>query len=72
MNKKTLSNVQLELLKLYSTNLQSDDLIELKQHLAKYFAKKAIIGADAIWDANNLSNSNMDKILNEEKAQSYT
>lgn len=37
-----LSNVQLELLKLYSTDLSEDDLKELKSLLARFYAEKSI------------------------------
>ena len=44
------SNVQLELLKLYSTNLSDRDMQELKDLLAQFYAEKAIKLADEIWD----------------------
>lgn len=50
MNTQPLSNLQLELLKLYSTNLDQQELVELKRVLANYFAQKAIKEADKIWD----------------------
>jgi len=50
-----LSNLQLELLKLYSTNLNQDDIIQVKRILARYFAQKAIREADKIWDEKGLS-----------------
>lgn len=56
MNAQPLSNVQLELLKLYSTNLSEEDLVELKRTLARYFAQKAIKEADKIWEEKGLSN----------------
>jgi len=40
---RTLSNVQMELIKLYSTDLEYDDLMEVKKILANHFAQKAII-----------------------------
>jgi hypothetical protein len=48
MNAQPLSNLQLELLKLYSTNLSQKDLVELKRVLANYFGQRAIKGADKI------------------------
>jgi hypothetical protein len=45
-----LSNIQLELLKLYSTNIPETDLLEIKRYLAKFFMKKAIAEADKTWD----------------------
>lgn len=65
MNAQPLSNLQLELLKLYSTNLSQQELVELKKILANYFAQKAIKEADRIWDEKELSNDDMKKWLNE-------
>ena len=60
-----LSNVQVELLKLYSTNLNDNDIEELKNTLAEFYAAKAIAKANEIWDSNNFTNADMDKWLNE-------
>lgn len=65
MNAQPLTNVQLELLKLYSTNLSQEDLLDVKKLLARYFAQKAIKGADKIWEEKGLSNADMKKWLNE-------
>ena len=64
MIRAKLSYLQLEILKLYSTNLNEDELIALKTLLANYFAQKAIQEADKIWNERNLSNQEMDKWLN--------
>lgn len=63
---QNFSNIQLELLKLYSTDVKENELLDIKNYLAKYFAEKAIQEADAIWDANDLDNDTMDKWLNEQ------
>ena len=47
-----LSNLQLELLKLYADNVSEEDLKQIKQLIASYFAQKAIAEADKIWDKN--------------------
>ena len=65
MNYTQLSNVQLELLKLYSTNLSEKDLTALKKLLAKFYAERAIQTADQIWDQKKLSNKDMEAWLNE-------
>ena len=65
MSNVQLSNLQLELLKLYSTNVEEDDLNDVKMLLAKYFSEKAISEADNVWETKNLSNKDMDKWLNE-------
>lgn len=59
-----LSNVQVELMKLFSTNLTDKELIELKDLLSGFYANKAIAQADAIWDKKGLSDQDMEKWLN--------
>lgn len=59
-----LSNVQIELLKLYNTNLSDKEILELKDVLANFYAEKAIAQADAIWDERGLSDEDMDRLLN--------
>ena len=60
---QTLSNVQMELIKLYSTNLEYDDLMEVKKKLANHFAQKAINEADNIWDQKKMSADTMEAWL---------
>ena len=62
---QTLSNVQLELLKLYSTNLSEQDLLELRGELAQFYAKKSIAAANEAWQQKGLTQADMDKWLNE-------
>ncbi len=59
-----LSNIQIELLKLFSTNLNDKDLIELKDLLSSFYADKAIAKADGIWDDKQLTDTDMDQWLN--------
>lgn len=56
--------LQLELIKLYATNLGYDDLRSLKQFLADFFSQRAIKKADKIWDEHNLSDETMELWLN--------
>jgi len=67
-SENSLSNMQLELLKLYSTDIKDNELQEVKNYLAKFFAKKAIDEADKLWDRKELSNDDMDCWLNDQKA----
>ena len=60
-----LSNIQQELLKLYSSNIAETDLVNIKRFLAKYFASNAIGEADRIWEQKGYNNETMDKWLNE-------
>ena len=61
-----LSNLQLELLKLYSTDLNNTDLKELKSQLAEFYSKKSIENANRVWNEKKLTNEDMDKWLNDE------
>lgn len=61
-----LSNLQEELLKLFSNNIPENELIEVKSLLGKYFGKKATSEADEIWANKEYSNEKMDSWLNEE------
>ncbi|OGU35294.1 MAG: hypothetical protein A2068_05240 [Ignavibacteria bacterium GWB2_35_6b] len=65
MLSQPLSNVQEELLKLYSQNLSPEELKELKTVLGKYFSRKATKEADKIWDNKKYSNETMDSWLDE-------
>ena len=58
-----LTNVQLEVLKAFSYNLNDNDLSEFKDLLANYFAKKAIDLADKAYEENKWSDKDVDKML---------
>ena len=58
------SNAQLELLKLFSRNIPDNELLEIKQLIANYYAEKAIAGANAWWDANNWTDEDVNRMLN--------
>lgn len=66
IHQHALSNVQLELIKLYSTNLNEHELLELKNILVHHFSQKAINEADNIWKEKGMSAQTMDNWLNEE------
>ena len=55
-----LTNLQHELIKLYSTELGDDELVEVKKVLAEFFAQKAVKEADQIWDERNFTDNEMD------------
>lgn len=58
------SNVQLELLKLFSRDVPETDLLEIKRLLAHYFADKLSRRADQVWDEQGWTNEKMDELLN--------
>jgi len=56
---RVLSNLQLELLKLYANNISQQQLFEIKLMLANYFAQKASDAMDDIWVSQNLTEQTM-------------
>ena len=52
---RPLSNVQLELLKIYSAGVNDQTLIDLKKVIAEFFMEKARTEADKIWSEKNYS-----------------
>ena len=57
--KKPLSNLQLELLKLYANDLPDEQLDEIKVILAHYFADKATERMDKVWEERGLTEQDM-------------
>lgn len=66
--KQPFSNLQLELLKLYSSNISEDDLIKIKEILAHFFFEKAKDAADKAWDEKGL---NEEKLLKKHRRRPY-
>jgi hypothetical protein len=58
-----LSNVQAELLKLFSANVPDNDLLELKKMMAKFLLEKARDHADKIWDDKGYTDQTLQQIL---------
>ncbi|MFT3744364.1 MAG: hypothetical protein QM785_08710 [Pyrinomonadaceae bacterium] len=54
-----LSNLQLELLRLYSANVSDSTLEQIKLILAKYFAERATDAMDEVWDRDALTPNHM-------------
>lgn len=50
-----ISNLQIELLKLYSTDISESDLIEIKNILANYFANKLEQSFEEFYNNKNLT-----------------
>lgn len=52
-----LTNLQVELLELFDMKLSEQELIELRQIVAKFLLDKARDKADKIWDERNYKDS---------------
>jgi len=59
-----LSNMQIELLKLFARDLEEKDLKEIKRLITAYLAKKLTDEADKVWINKSWSNDTMDEFLN--------
>ena len=65
-SQKSLSNLQLELLKVFSFDLPEEELLEIKRILARHFADKLTQRVDTIWEREGLDQDAMDRWLNDE------
>lgn len=60
-----MSNLQLELLRLYGNDVSDDTLLEIKSVLARYFADRASEEMDKVWDEQGLTDEQMIAWVNE-------
>lgn len=61
-----LTNLQMELLKLYSLRLSDEQLLEVKQVLARHFADRLTRHVDALWEQKGLTAADMESWLNDD------
>ena len=54
-----LSNLQIELLKLYANNVSNETLHDIKLLLSNYFAEKATQAMDKVWEEKGLTAQDM-------------
>lgn len=66
-----LTNLQLELLKVFSHNLSEIELKEIKSLLMEYFSKKAITEADKVWDKEKWNEEKIETILRDSERTPY-
>ncbi len=59
-----LSNIQAELLKVFSADIPDENLVELKGMIARFLLEKARDKADAIWDERGYSDEKLQQLLN--------
>jgi hypothetical protein len=63
---KPLSNVQIELLKLFATDLSEEDPRELREQPAQFYARKSVQKANEAWQEQGLTQEDMDRWLGED------
>jgi hypothetical protein len=64
---KPLTNLQIELLKLYSMELSEEQLKDVQRLLANYFAKQTSDEMDRLWDEQGWNEETMEAWLAEEE-----
>ncbi len=62
---RKLSNIQLELLKVFSFDLSDEQIFEIKDLLSKYFADKITSQMDQLFEENNWDEKKIDEWSNE-------
>lgn len=62
---KKLTNLQLELLKVFSYDLSKEQLLEIRQLLAKYFAQKVDEEMSRLWEEREWTEETMREWANE-------
>ena len=71
MQAQKLTNMQLELLKIFSYQLNNQQLNDIKELLANYFAKQATLEMDKLWEENNWDDDTMTEWANEHLRTPY-
>lgn len=66
-----LSNIQLELLKLYANHVSDEDILAIKRLIALYFAEKAIQEADRLWGEKGWTQETMREWLSTKMRTRY-
>jgi len=59
-----LSNIQAELLKIFSSDIPDKHLAELKNVIARFLLDKARDKADTIWDEKGYTDEKLQQLLN--------
>jgi hypothetical protein len=60
-----LTNLQLELIKIFKYPLPESQIFEIRSLLTRYFADKASDEFDRLWDENGWTNETMEEWANE-------
>ena len=59
-----LTNLQLELLKLFSREVSEEDLLEIRRLLVQFFSERISDAADKVWEEKSWTNETMEEMLN--------
>lgn len=68
---KKLTNLQRELLKVFSYELSDEQLLEIRDLLSRYFAEKATEEMDRLWEERGWTDETMREWANEHMRTPY-
>jgi len=71
MQAQKMTQLQLELLKLFSYPINNQQLADIKNMLADYFANQETQEMDKLWEANEWNNDTMNEWANEHLRTPY-
>lgn len=63
--KTSFTNLQIELLRLYSHQIDEHDLLQIKNLIGHYFAKRLTNLADQAWERNAWTDQDIEDMLND-------
>ena len=66
-----LSNIQLEMLKLFADNLPDNELLEIKKLLVEWRFRKLKEAANKVWDEKGMTAEDMESLLHQHERTPY-
>jgi hypothetical protein len=66
-----ITNLQIELMKVFSYEVTEDELIDIKEMLSNYFSDKVTSEMDQLWDKKGWSQETMGEWLKDHKRTPY-
>jgi hypothetical protein len=66
-----LNKSQLEILKLFSREIDEKDLLEIKRFIVRYLGEKVTKMADQVWDEKNWTQENLVELINSHNRTRY-
>ena len=66
-----LNNHQLEILKLFSREMEESEYIEIRRLITAYLGSKVTEAADEVWEEKNWTNEDMRRLLKTHKRTPY-
>lgn len=66
-----LNDLQLEILKLFTRDLEETDLLAIKRLIVTYLAKRVTQMADEVWEEKKWTNEDMERMLNTHERTPY-